>query len=82
MVCCFSRTQFELDMLQKGALFSYVYTIFVHSAVFLTSLYDVPLAQRASYLALHSSLILASGAVSCDYIVTDSINAFSIGYSQ
>ena len=47
--------------------------------VFLISLYDAPLAQRASYLALHSSLFGPDGAVNYDYIVTNSINSQLIG---
>ena len=83
MVYCFSRTQFELDMLQKGALFSFVYTTFVHSAVFLTSLYDVPLVQRAFYLALHSSLFFfLLQLIMIIMYVTNSIHSLSIGYSQ
>ena len=43
------------------------------------STYDAPLAQRASYLALHSSFFGASGTVNYDYIVTNSINTLLIG---
>ena len=42
--------------------------------VFLISSCGTPLAQRASYLALHSSLFGPDGAVNYDYIVTYSIN--------
>ena len=42
---------------------------------FLISLYGAPLAQRASYLALHSSLFGPDGTVNYDYIVTNSINS-------
>ena len=42
-------------------------------SVFFMSSYGAPLAQRASYLALHSSLF---GPV---YIVTNSINSLLIG---
>ena len=45
-------------------------------AVFLISLFVVPLAQRASYLALHSSLYGPDGTVNYDYIITNSINWF------
>ena len=38
------------------------------------SSYGASLAQRASYLALHSSLFGPDGAVNYDYIVTNSIN--------
>ena len=44
-------------------------------SVFLISSYGTPLAQRASYLALHSSLFGPDGAVIYDYIVTNSINS-------
>ena len=44
-------------------------------AVFLISSYGAPLAQRASYLALHSSLFGPDGTVDNDYIVTNSINS-------
>ena len=43
--------------------------------VFLIGSYGAPLAQRASYLALHSSLFAPDGAVNYDYIVTNSINS-------
>ena len=46
----------------------------IHIAEFLISSYDAPLAQRASYLALHSSLFGPDGAVNYDYIITNSIN--------
>ena len=46
-------------------------------SVFLISLYGAPLAQKASYLALHSSLF---GPVNYDYIFfTNSINSLLIG---
>ena len=48
----------------------------MHALVFLISSYGVPLAQRASYLALHSSLF---GVVNYDYIVTNSIVVLFIG---
>ena len=47
-------------------------------SVFLISLYGAPLAQRPSYLALHSSLFEPDGAVKYDYIVTNSINSLLI----
>ena len=37
----------------------------------LISSYGAPLAQRASYLAQHSSLIGPDGAVNYDYIITN-----------
>ena len=46
---------------------------------FLISSYGAPLAQRASYLAQHSSLFGPDGAVNYDYIVTNSINSLLIG---
>ena len=46
--------------------------------MFLISVYGALLAQRAFYLALHSSL-WASDAVNYDYIVTNSINCMLIG---
>ena len=46
-----------------------------HIPVFLIRLYGTSLAQRASYLALHSSLFGPDGAASYDYIVTNSINS-------
>ena len=48
----------------------------MHTPVFLISSYGVPLAQRASYVALHSSLF---GAVNYDYIVTNSMNSLLFG---
>ena len=47
--------------------------------MFLISLYGAPLAQSASYLALHSSLFGPDGAVSYDYVVTNSIKSLLIG---
>ena len=47
--------------------------------VFLISSYGAPLAQRASYLALHSSLFRPDDAVNYDYIITNSINSLLIG---
>ena len=46
----------------------------IYTAVFLISSYGAPLAQEASYLALHSSL-WASGPVNYDYIVTNTIKS-------
>ena len=48
-------------------------------SVFLISLYGAPLAQRASYLALHSSLFEPDGAVNYDYIITNSIKSLLLG---
>ena len=42
---------------------------------FLINSYGAPLAQRGSYLALHSSLFGPDGTVNYDYIVTNSINS-------
>ena len=50
----------------------------VRTPVFLISSYGTPLAQRASYLVLHSSLFGPDGAVNYDYIVTNSINSLLI----
>ena len=41
--------------------------------------YGAPLAQRASYLALHSSRFEPDNAVDYDYIVTNDINSLLIG---
>ena len=46
---------------------------------FLISSYGAPLAQRASFLALHSSHFGPDGTVNYDYIVTNSINSLLIG---
>ena len=46
-------------------------------SVLLINLYGAPLAQRGSYLVLHSSLFGLDGAVNYDYIVTNSINSCS-----
>ena len=54
-----------------------VYHVF--QSVFLTSLYGAPLAQRASYFTLHSSLFAPAGTVNYDYIVTNNINSLLIG---
>ena len=50
-----------------------------HVAVFLISSYGAPLTQRASYLALHSSLFGSDGTVNYDCIVTNSIKSLLIG---
>ena len=42
------------------------------------SSYGTPMAQRASYLALHSSPFEPDGTVNYDYIVTNSINSLLI----
>ena len=46
----------------------------IHCSFFISS-YGTPLAQRASYLALHSSLFGLDGTVNYDYIITNSINS-------
>ena len=46
------------------------------------SSYGALLAQRASYLALHSSLFGPDGTVDYDYIITNSINCLLIGSSR
>ena len=45
------------------------------SPVFLISSYGTPLAQRASYLALHNSLFGSDGTVNYDYIITNIIKS-------
>ena len=45
----------------------------------LISSYGAPLAQSASYLALHSSQFGPNGAINYDYNVTNSINCLLIG---
>ena len=57
---------------------SAVSLILTHITVLISS-YGTPLAQRASYLALHSSLFGLDGAVNYDYIITNSINSSLIG---
>ena len=49
------------------------------ASVFVISSYGAPLAQRTSYLALHSFLSGPDGAVNYDYIITNSINCLLIG---
>ena len=46
--------------------------------VFLISSCGAPLAQRISYLALHSFLFEPDSAVNYDYIITNSINSLLI----
>ena len=48
-------------------------------SVLLISSYGAPLAQRASYLAPHTSLFGPDGAVNYDYIVANSVNSLLIG---
>ena len=48
-------------------------------SVFLISLYGAPLAQRASYLALHSSLFEPVARLIMILFVTNSINCLLIG---
>ena len=45
----------------------------------LISPYGAPLAQRAFYLALHSSLFRPDSTVNYDYIITNCINSLLIG---
>ena len=52
--------------------------MYTSTSVFLISLYGAPLAQRASYLTLHSSLF-GHGAVNYDYIVSNIINSLLLG---
>ena len=52
--------------------------MYTSTSVFLISLYGAPLAQRASYLALHSSLF-GPVAVNYDYIVSNIINSLLLG---
>ena len=47
--------------------------------MFLISSYGTPLAQRASYLAMHSFLFGPDGTGNYDYIITNSINCLLIG---
>ena len=54
---------------------AFIYSI-VYISVFLIS---SPLTQKASYLALYSSLFASNGTVNYDYIVTNSINSLLIG---
>ena len=61
------------------SMYVHVCTVYVCVSVFLISSYGAPLAQRASYFALHSSLFGPDGAVNYDYIVTNSINSLLIG---
>ena len=56
--------------------YSQLMIIDTFSIAFLISLYGAPLAQRASYLAQHSSLFGPDGAVN---YVTSSINSLLIG---
>ena len=53
-------------------------SVHVHVSVFLISPSGIPLALRASYLALQSSLFEPDGTVKYDYIVTNSINSLLI----
>ena len=53
--------------------------LLIHYTVFWISLYGSPTAQRASYLAQHSSLFGSEGAVNYDYNVTNTINSMLIG---
>ena len=67
-------------------MFQYMHTVTkclctntcTHTSEFLISSYGAPLAQRASYLALHSSLFGPDGTINYDYIVTNSINSLLI----
>ena len=49
--------------------------VLLRETVPVISSYGIPLAQRASYLALHSSLFGPDGTVDYDNIVTNSINS-------
>ena len=53
--------------------FSYYDIVCESTTVFLISSYGAPLAHRASYLTLHSSLFGPDGAVNYDCIVTNSL---------
>ena len=58
------------DIISELITIGYIYT------EFLISSYGAQLAQRASYLALHSSFFGTGGAINYDYIVTNSIFLF------
>ena len=49
--------------------------IYTCTSEFLIGSYGAPLAQSASYLALHSSHVGPDGTVNYDYIITSSINS-------
>ena len=53
--------------------------MYMYNSVFMSS-YGAPLAQRASYLALHSSLSGPDGTVNYDYIINNSINSLLIEF--
>ena len=48
--------------------------------MFLISSYGTPLAQRATYLALHITLFGPDGTLNYDYIATNSINYLLIAF--
>ena len=60
-------------------VFSHVICLHILPSEFLISSFGVLLTQRASYLALHSSLFGPDCAINYDYIVTNSINSLLIG---
>ena len=68
----------------RRLLLAFTYSTCVSHTVFLISSYGAPLSQRASCLALYSSLFGPHGAVNYkymymyDYIVTNSINSLLI----
>ena len=59
-------------------LWSISYELFFQQCFWI--LISSPLAQRASYFALHSSLFGPDGTVNYDYIVTNNINSLLIGW--
>ena len=50
-------------------MYKYYIHVHVHVSVFLISSYGAPLAQRASYLAMHSFLFGPNGAVTHNVIM-------------
>ena len=75
-LCCY------LEIVRISCLFSLCsfrrvqYPLYFICRIFDNS-YGAPLGQRASYLALHSSLFGPDGAANYDYIVTNSIDCLS-----
>ena len=61
-----------------GPKYTQMYIKLILQSVFLISSFGTPLAQKAPYLALHSSLIEPDSTVNYSYIVTNSIYSLLI----
>ena len=79
LVYCHQKVKIYKYSYNIYLIFSFiVYTYIVSQTVFLISSSGVPLAQRVSYLASHSSLFGPDGTVNYDYVITKILTALIV----